>query len=188
MSSIAPSAAAARQNRKRRQAVDLLRQFSDRIPMTDQAPPSRRALLLCPAGDPARGHRAALLHRGPTFYADHFALSLATIGTLLLGIRLIDAITDPLFGGFRTVSGRATAAPLLLRHLDAAHGTCRLHAFLAAAGRRRRLPGLLGRNALDRRHMVAFALHRLGCRTGNRLPGRVKLSAWREGATLIGSP
>lgn len=34
----------------------------------------------------------------PTFYADRFGLSLAGIGAVLLLIRLIDAITDPLFG------------------------------------------------------------------------------------------
>ncbi len=34
----------------------------------------------------------------PSFYASALGLSLASIGTVLLAIRCLDAVTDPLFG------------------------------------------------------------------------------------------
>ncbi len=36
----------------------------------------------------------------PKYYSDHFAVSLALIGQVLLGVRLLDAISDPLFGNW----------------------------------------------------------------------------------------
>ncbi|MFY8101171.1 MAG: MFS transporter, partial [Allorhizobium sp.] len=66
--------------------------------MTDQAPPSSRLAFYALPAIPLAAIALPFYIVVPSFYADHFALSLATIGTLLLGIRLIDAITDPLFG------------------------------------------------------------------------------------------
>jgi glycoside/pentoside/hexuronide:cation symporter, GPH family len=36
----------------------------------------------------------------PKYYSDHFAVPLALIGQVLLGVRLLDAISDPLFGSW----------------------------------------------------------------------------------------
>ena len=66
--------------------------------MTDQAPASARLAFYALPAIPMAAIALPFYIVLPTFYADHFAMSLATIGAVLLGIRLIDAVTDPLFG------------------------------------------------------------------------------------------
>ncbi len=66
--------------------------------MIDQAPSSKRLAFYALPAIPMAAIALPFYIVVPTFYADHFALSLATIGTLLLAIRLVDAVTDPLFG------------------------------------------------------------------------------------------
>jgi Na+/melibiose symporter-like transporter len=46
----------------------------------------------------------------PKYYSDHFELSLALIGQVLLAVRLFDAISDPLFGSWVDGGRRATLA------------------------------------------------------------------------------
>ncbi|QLF70101.1 MFS transporter [Peteryoungia desertarenae] len=124
----------------------------------------------------------------PTFYADNFGLSLAAIGTLLLVIRMIDAVTDPLFGWLsdrvRSRYGRRRFFFLLSLPLTA------LSAFMlfwppVDAG----LIYLAGWG-------VALSIGATwtllpytawGAELATGYQQRVRLSGWREGATLIGS-
>jgi hypothetical protein len=71
--------------------------------MTDQAPPSSRFAFYALPAIPLAAIALPFYIVVPTFYADHFALSLATIGTLLLG-------TTPCSAGSPTESARASVA------------------------------------------------------------------------------
>ena len=84
--------------------------------MTDQAPASARLAFYALPAIPMAAIALPFYIVLPTFYADHFAMSLATIGAVLLGIRLIDAVTDPLMGALadRTRSRCGRFKPYLL--------------------------------------------------------------------------
>ena len=49
----------------------------------------------------------------PKYYSDHFAVPLALIGQVLLGVRLLDAVSDPLFGSWVDRGRRATGVTWL---------------------------------------------------------------------------
>jgi GPH family glycoside/pentoside/hexuronide:cation symporter len=51
------------------------------------------AALLAAAGLPIYIH-------APKFYVDEFGVSLAALGTVLFGLRLIDVVQDPLLGSW----------------------------------------------------------------------------------------
>ncbi|RCS57135.1 MFS transporter [Parvibium lacunae] len=54
----------------------------------------------------------------PKYYVDHFALSLSTIGFLLLAIRLLDALFDPWIGYYLNQSGPISTAHRLRRTIQ----------------------------------------------------------------------
>ncbi|KAE8235750.1 hypothetical protein A4X03_0g9667, partial [Tilletia caries] len=124
----------------------------------------------------------------PTFYADHFAISLATIGAVLLGIRLIDAITDPLFGWLsdrvRSRYGRRRFFFVISTPLTA------LSAFMLFWPPEDAGVAYLALWGVALSIGATWSLlpyTAWGAELATGYQARVKLSAWREGATLIGS-
>lgn len=156
--------------------------------MTDQAPPSSRFAFYALPAIPLAAIALPFYIVVPTFYADHFALSLATIGTLLLGIRLIDAVTDPLFGWlsdrvrsrfgrrrfFFVISTPLTALAAFMLFWPPQDAGVAYLAFWGVALSIGATWSLLPYTAW-------------GAELATGYQARVKLSAWREGATLIGS-
>ena len=124
----------------------------------------------------------------PTFYAQNLGLPIAAVGTVLLLIRLLDAASDPLIGWlcdrlFLKSGRRRTFFPAV-RAID---GSLGIHGLLAAVGRGYRLSRLLGYAAFGRLYRHAVALHGLGAELSTDYRGRSVVSAFREGATLIGT-
>jgi glycoside/pentoside/hexuronide:cation symporter, GPH family len=156
--------------------------------MTEQAPASSRLAFYALPAIPMAAIALPFYIVLPTFYADHFAISLATIGAVLLGIRLIDAITDPLFGWLsdrvRSRFGRrrfffvistplTTLAAFMLFWPPEDAGV----AYLALWGAALSIGATWS--------LLPYTAWGAELATGYQ--ARVKLSAWREGATLIGS-
>lgn len=156
--------------------------------MTDQAPPSSRLAFYALPAIPLAAIALPFYIVVPSFYADHFALSLATIGTILLGIRLIDAITDPLFGWlsdrvrsrfgrrrfFFVISTPLTALAAFMLFWPPEDAGVYYLAFWGVTLSIGATWSLLPYTAW-------------GAELATGYQARVKLSAWREGATLIGS-
>ncbi|TPP10700.1 MFS transporter [Rhizobium glycinendophyticum] len=124
----------------------------------------------------------------PSFYADNFDISLAAIGALLLAIRMVDAVTDPLIGWLsdrvRSRYGRrrfffAVSIPLTA-----------LSAFMlfwppSDAGI---LYLALWGTALSLGATWSLLPYTAwGAELATGYQARVRLSGWRESATLIGS-
>ncbi len=129
----------------------------------------------------------------PAHYADTFGIPLATLGALLLGARLLDAVTDPLIGracdkGFDRslgwVMGVALAAAVVL-----AVGFRGLFFPLPAVQDERPLlvwcAVVLTITYLS--YSVLTVLHQTwGARLGGDAPQRAGIVSWREGLALIG--
>ena len=127
----------------------------------------------------------------PHHYAREFGLPLATLGALLLAVRLADALIDPLLGRWidrcfhrsaRTVQRLGVLAALLLAlglsglFLPPVRSTGALLAWAAAAL-------LLTYSAYS---LLAIAHQAWGARLGGDEVGRGRIVAWREGAGLFG--
>lgn len=127
----------------------------------------------------------------PNHYATEFGVPLATLGALLLGARLLDAIADPLIGRWvdRWFAGSAT------RVLWAAG----VAALVLAFGFRglffptvRELPALLVWCALllavtYLSYSMLSVLHQAwGARLGGDENQRARIVSWREGLALVG--
>ncbi len=127
----------------------------------------------------------------PNHYASEFGIPLATLGALLLGARLLDAVADPWIG--RWVDGwfRASAARLLGIALAAA-------VVLALGFRGLFFPAVQGANALlvwcaallavtYLSYSVLAVLHQAwGARLGGDEGQRARIVSWREGLALVG--
>lgn len=124
----------------------------------------------------------------PSFYAAAFAIPLAAIGGVLLAIRLIDAVTDPLFGwlsdrvtcrfgrrrGFFLSSVPLTAlAAFMLFWPPADAGLIYL--------------ALWGTALSIGATWTLLPYTAWGAELSDGYHDRVRVSAWREGATLVGS-
>lgn len=127
----------------------------------------------------------------PNHYASNFGLPLATLGALLLGARLLDAVADPLigravdraFGGSMTVLfGALVAAALVL-----ALGFTGLFFPPVSEGK-----GLLAWAAAllvltYLSYSVLSVLHQAwGARLGGGQAQRARIVSWREGLALVG--
>ena len=127
----------------------------------------------------------------PNHYASEFGIPLATLGALLLGARLLDAVADPLIG--RWVDGWfARRAALVL-------AAAALAAVVAAIGFRGLFfPPVQGQSALlwwcgallavtYLSYSVLSVLHQAwGARLGGDEGQRARIVSWREGLALIG--
>ena len=156
--------------------------------MTDQAPPSSRLAFYALPAMPLAAIALPFYIVVPTFYADHFALSLATIGTLLLGIRLIDAITDPLFGWLsdrvRSRFGRRRFFFVISTPLTA---LAAFMLFWPPEGAGVAYLALWGITLSIGATWSLLPYTAWGAELATGYQARVRLSAWREGATLLGS-
>jgi glycoside/pentoside/hexuronide:cation symporter, GPH family len=119
----------------------------------------------------------------PTLYSEHVGLPLATIGAVLLGARLLDAVLDPLIG--RWCERRRQRKQMLLLALPfLLGGWLMLFVPPAHAGLLWLVGGLL----------LAYAGYSLATINHNawgaEFPtddsGRLQVTAWREGAALCG--
>lgn len=127
----------------------------------------------------------------PAHYAGTFGVSLAALGALLLAVRALDALVDPLIGRW--------ADHLLRRPLRVRLATAGAGALLLAIGFQALFfPAVRGEEAL-----LAWAgatlvlcylaysglsvLHQAwGAQLGGEAPFRARVVAWREGAALVG--
>ncbi len=127
----------------------------------------------------------------PNHYAAEFGIPLATLGALLLGARLLDAVADPLIG--RWVDGWFTrrAAVVLLAAVLAA-------LVLAVGFRGLFFPAVQGEQALlvwcaalltitYLSYSVLTVMHQAwGARLGGDEGQRARIVSWREGLALVG--
>ncbi|MCY7315195.1 MAG: MFS transporter [Rubrivivax sp.] len=127
----------------------------------------------------------------PNHYASEFGIPLATLGALLLGARLLDAVADPLIG--RWVDA------LFLRRTAVLLGVAAIAALLAALGFRGLFfPPVRDGNALlwwcaallaltYLSYSVLAVLHQAwGARLGGDEAQRTRIVSWREGLALVG--
>ncbi len=127
----------------------------------------------------------------PNHYATAFGIPLATLGALLLGARLLDAVADPLIG--RWVDGWFT------RHISTVLAAAALAAVLLALGFRGLFfPAVQGTAALlwwcaallaitYLSYSVLSVLHQAwGARLGGDDMQRARIVSWREGLALVG--
>lgn len=156
--------------------------------MTDTTPATSRLVLYALPAIPLAAIALPFYILVPTFYAENFGISLAAIGGLLLAIRLLDAVTDPLFGWIsdriRSPFGRrrfffAVSTPLTA-----------LSAFMlfwppADAGIL--YLGIWGVALSIGSTWSLLPYTAWGAELATGYQDRVRLSGWREGATLIGS-
>ena len=127
----------------------------------------------------------------PNHYASEFGIPLATLGALLLGARMLDAVADPLIG--RWVDGRFT------RRISTMLVAAALAAVLLALGFRGLFfPAVQGAHALlwwcaalltitYLSYSVLSVLHQAwGARLGGDELQRARIVSWREGLALLG--
>jgi glycoside/pentoside/hexuronide:cation symporter, GPH family len=123
----------------------------------------------------------------PKFYADETALSLALIGALLLGARVLDAVQDPLFGAWsdRGLLGRrgmmALGVPLLALGFLALFNPPELGAAAVAAW----LAGAL-LLAYSGYSLITIPYHAWGAELAPDAAGRTRITATREAFSLVG--
>lgn len=127
----------------------------------------------------------------PNHYASEFGIPLATLGALLLGARLLDAVADPLIGRWADGWFAHSAARVL--------GAAVLAALVLAVGFRGLFfPGVEGAAALlvwcaallavtYLSYSVLSVLHQAwGARLGGDEGQRARIVSWREGLALVG--
>ena len=127
----------------------------------------------------------------PNHYASEFGIPLATLGALLLGARLLDAVADPWIGRWVDHLFRGSAAGLLAIALAAA-------VVLAMGFRGLFFPAVQGPQALlvwcaallavtYLSYSVLAVLHQAwGARLGGDEGQRARIVSWREGLALVG--
>ncbi|KPF43100.1 MFS transporter [Rhizobium sp. AAP43] len=156
--------------------------------MTDTAPTTSRLLFYALPALPLAAIALPFYIVVPTFYADNFGISLAAIGGLLLAIRLLDAVTDPLFGWLsdrvRSGFGRRRFFFLISTPLTA------LSAFMlfwppSDAGIVYLAIWGVALSIGSTWSLLPYTAWGAEMATGYQ--DRVRLSGWREGATLVGS-
>jgi len=119
----------------------------------------------------------------PKLYSEYAGLSLALIGAVLLGARLLDAVCDPLIGRWCDKHRRRKAMLLLALPMLLAGGSM-LFMPPPAAGPAWLLCGLLLAYAGYSLAMINH--HALGAEFPIDDGGRLRATAWREGAALLG--
>ncbi|MCM2473840.1 MFS transporter [Rhizobium sp. CG5] len=124
----------------------------------------------------------------PSFYAGRFGLSLAAIGTVLMAIRILDAVTDPLIGWlsdrFRSRFGRRRMFFLASVPLTA------LSAFMLfwpPEGAGLLHLGIWGALLSVGATWSLLPYTAWGAELATGYQDRVRLSGFREGATLVGT-
>lgn len=124
----------------------------------------------------------------PTFYADVIGLPLASVGMVLLAIRILDAITDPLFGwsadSFSKRIGRRKGFFLLSIPVTALSG---FMLFWPPMDAGLIYLGLWGALASIGYTWTVLPYTAWGAELVTDYTGRARLSAWREAATLVGT-
>jgi GPH family glycoside/pentoside/hexuronide:cation symporter len=127
----------------------------------------------------------------PAHYAGEFGVPLAQLGALLLAVRALDALVDPLIGRW---ADRLLRRPLRARLAVAGVGAL----LLAAAFQALFFPPVREAGALLAWAGAALALCYLaysglsvlhqawGAQLGGEAPFRARVVAWREGAALVG--
>ncbi len=129
----------------------------------------------------------------PNHYAAEFGVPLATLGALLLGARLFDALADPLIG--RWVDGwfaRSSARVLLAAALAALVVAVGFRGLFFPPAAARETPALLVwcaalLAATYLGYSVLSVLHQAwGARLGGDENQRARVVSWREGLALVG--
>ena len=171
------------------------------VPHSDQSPPAavaqpvalgwRQCLAYGLLGLPLAFVALPLYVLLPHHYAREFGLPLATLGALLLGARLLDALLDPCFGQWLDRRFARSARSVQRAGLLAA---CALAAGLSAVF----LPPVRTAGALlawaalalcltyAAYSVLAIAHQSWGARLGGSEVERGRIVAWREGAGLVG--
>jgi GPH family glycoside/pentoside/hexuronide:cation symporter len=171
------------------------------VPRSDQPPPAapaqpvalglRQCLAYGLLGLPLAFVALPLYVLLPHHYAREFGLSLATLGALLLGARLLDAVLDPWFGQWLD---RRFARSLRSVQRAGLLAACALAAGLTAVF----LPPVRSAGALlvwaalalcltyAAYSVLAIAHQSWGARLGGGEVERGRIVAWREGAGLAG--
>lgn len=124
----------------------------------------------------------------PPFYATTAGLALSTIGAVLLGTRVLDAVVDPLLGAWVDRSGGDYLRPLLLAIPALAVGYVLLFSpleRLSAGGATAWLTVTLIAATLGY-SLATIAYQAWGARLANDDSGRARVTAWREGFGLVG--
>lgn len=128
----------------------------------------------------------------PNHYASQFGVPLATLGALLLGARLLDAVADPLIGRFGDRWLAGPAAQVLWRAAAAALVLAAGFQALFFPPQGLSATGLLAWAALMLvatylAYSVLSVLHQAwGARLGGDEVQRARIVAWREGLALVG--
>jgi glycoside/pentoside/hexuronide:cation symporter, GPH family len=126
----------------------------------------------------------------PNFYAREFGIGLSTLGAILLGARLFDALIDPALGGW--------ADRLFGRSIQTVWRTaCAMSVILAIGFAALFFPAVRGQTLLvwatlalivtyAAYSFVSVAHQSWGARLGGDEPFRARVAAWREAPGLIG--
>ena len=126
----------------------------------------------------------------PNFYAREFGVGLSTLGVILLGARMFDAVIDPALGGWADrLFGRSVLAALRV--------ACAAAVILALGFVALFFPPVRGSNLLvwvSVALIVTYAAYSFvsvthqswGARLGGDAPFRARVAAWREAPGLIG--
>ncbi|TAG27872.1 MAG: MFS transporter [Burkholderiales bacterium] len=126
----------------------------------------------------------------PNHYAREFGVSLSTLGAILLGARLFDAVIDPALGGWADrLFGRSVQAAWRM--------ACVVAVILAAGFAALFFPPVRGNGLLvwaTLALIVTYAAYSFvsvthqswGARLGGDAPFRARVAAWREAPGLIG--
>jgi glycoside/pentoside/hexuronide:cation symporter, GPH family len=126
----------------------------------------------------------------PNFYAREFGISLTSLGVILLGARLFDALIDPALGGWADrLFGRSVQAVWRM--------ACAAAVILALGFAALFFPPVRGDSLLvwaTLALIVTYAAYSFvsvthqswGARLGGDAPFRARVAAWREAPGLIG--
>ncbi len=126
----------------------------------------------------------------PKFYAEATGLALTTIGSVLLGARLLDAFVDPLLGAFVDADKRRGSylRPILISLPPLAVGFALM--FSPPAGMTATVATVWLAATLIAAYLgyslATIAYQAWGAELAHDDPGRARVTAWREGAGLIG--
>lgn len=124
----------------------------------------------------------------PSFYAEALGLSLASVGTALLAIRILDALADPLLGWasdrFNPVMGRRRALMLLATPVTAISA---FMVFWPGAGAGIAYLVLWGLGLSLGYTALSLAYTAWGAEISPDYRGRARVVAAREGVTLLGT-
>ena len=130
----------------------------------------------------------------PHYYASELGLSLATVGALLMWVRLIDAITEPLLGRLSDwLYARAVRAVLWVAGASALVQVLGMAGLFFPTASAQATPGALalwlvvGLLLTSAAHSPLVIAHQAwGVRLGGDAVQRSRIVAWREGLGLVG--